>query len=184
MKNIIFKYQFAFQEKLSTTLALIETIDSIRCLLDQGNYVLGTFIDLTKAFDTVDHEILLHKLSIYGIRGHANLFLRSYLCGRSQYTIVNKKESEVNNINYGVPQGSVLGPIFFLIYINDIYLAVNENNIRLFADDTALFTSNKIFNDLIKESKEQFQKLYQWCLSNKLTINIKKTCLSYFIQKK
>ena len=87
--DVLFKFQYGFRKLHSTTLALTEFTDSVRCLLDDGNYVISIFVDLTKAFDTVDHEILLCKLDRYWIRGHANAFLRSYLSNRYQYTMIN-----------------------------------------------------------------------------------------------
>ena len=180
---ILFQFQFGFRENHSTTLALIEIIDSIRRLLDQGNYVMGLFVDLTKAFDTVDHDILLYKLDNYGIRGHANNFFRSYLSNRKQFTIVNGEKSELQEINFGVPQGSVLGPVLFLLYINDLHEAVDKDNTRLFADDTGLFIHDKNLNVLIENSKRLIKKLFKWCLCNKLTINSDKTCFVLFHTK-
>ena len=101
-------------------MALMEIIDCIKHLLDEKKYVVGIFIDFKKAFDTVDHNILLSKLDHYCIRGHANMFFRSYLTTRRQYTVVNGVKSDFEYVKYGVPQGSVLGPLFFLLYINDI----------------------------------------------------------------
>ena len=118
---MLFKYQFGLRKLYSTTLLLIKFTDKVRSLLDEGNYVISIFVDLTKAFETVDHEILLYKLDRYGIRGHANAFFRSYLTDRKQFTIVNCVESELKGIGCGVPQGSVLGPLFLhhtlMIYI-------------------------------------------------------------------
>ena len=94
-------------------MALIEFSDNIHRLLDAGNYVIGIFIDFTKAFDTVDHETLLHKQYRYGIRGHTNNFLGSYLTNITQYTYVNDEKSYISRITCGIPQGSVLGPLFF-----------------------------------------------------------------------
>ena len=113
--KILYNYQFGFRKLYSTTMALIEFSDNIHRLLDDGNYVIGISIDFTKAFDTVDHEILLHKLHRYGIRGHANDFFRSYLTNRTQYTYVNGVRSDVRSISCGVPQDSVLGPLFFVL---------------------------------------------------------------------
>ena len=101
--KIYVKYQFGFREGHSTILALTEITDNIKTLLDKGNFVTGLFVDLSKAFDTVDHEILLYKLNHYGIRGHANNFFRSYLSNRKQFTVINKKRSEILDIKCGVP---------------------------------------------------------------------------------
>ena len=118
--QIIILQQYGFLRKHSTVLALIENVDNIRNYIDNGEYVLGIYLDLRKAFDTVDHNILLGKLNHYGFRGHVNKFIQSYLNGREQYTTINGSNSKMQNISKGVPQGSVLGPLFFLIYVNDI----------------------------------------------------------------
>ena len=175
VNKILFKYQYGFRKLYSTTLALIEFADSIIKFLDEGQYCMSIFVDLTKAFDTVDHEILLDKLDRFGIRGHANDFFRSYLSDRQQYTVINGVNSALKNITCGVPQGSVLGPLFFAIYINDIYNAVGQNYVRLFADDTALFMHHPDVNTLTLDIISKFNELNRWCVSNKLTINASKT---------
>ncbi|CAL4070075.1 unnamed protein product, partial [Meganyctiphanes norvegica] len=107
--NLFYEFQFGFREGYSTTMALTEITDGIKKSLDEKNYVLGIFIDLTKAFDTVDHSILLDKLNHYGIKGKANDLFRSYLTNRKQFTQINGVKSPQQSINCGVPQGSVLG---------------------------------------------------------------------------
>ena len=181
--NILFMYQFGYRKLHSTTTALIEITDKITKLLDEGNYVIGIYLDLTKAFDTVNHEILLYKLWRYGIRGHANDFFRSYLTNRRQYTCTNEKKSTTRTVNCGVPQGSVLGPLFFILYMNDIVKSVNANNIRLYADDTGIFMHNKNIHNLIKQAKTSFRKLQHWFLCNKLTLNCSKSYFSIFHTK-
>ena len=140
--KILYCYQYGFRKAYSTVLALIEIKDYIKRLLDERNYVISIFIDFKKAFDTVDHEILLYKLECYGIRGLANDFFRSYLTNRRQYTVINGVNSELRTVSCGVPQGSVLGPLFFLLYINDLHRSIGDNSVRLYADDTAIITSN------------------------------------------
>ena len=124
-------------------MALIELTDSIRRLIDDGNIVFSLFVDFTKAFDTVDHDILLYKLNHYGIRGHAQQFFKSYLSNRRQFTIINGVQSTHKIVSTGVPQGSVLGPVLFLIYVNDLYRSIPNCLTRLFADDTNLSTYDK-----------------------------------------
>ena len=109
---ILYLQQYGFRKKHSTTLALIDLTDKIRTILDGKQYALGIYLDLKKAFDTVDHGILLSKLETYGFRGHVNDFIRSYLSNRKQFTIINGYCSSQRGINVGVPQGSVLGPLF------------------------------------------------------------------------
>ena len=125
----MYNYQFGFRSNHSTTLALIEVLDKIYKNLDQQNYVIGTFFDLSKAFDTVSHEILLQKLSYYGIRGNALSWIKSYLNNRQQYVSIDKTNSATKVVSYGVPQGSVLGPLLFLLYVNDIGNCIPNYNL-------------------------------------------------------
>ena len=118
--SILHEKQYAFREGFSTDLALLDFNDYVKKEIDKGNFILTLFIDLKKAFDTVDHLILLKKLEHYGIRGHSNLFFESYLSNRKQYVHCNDVDSSVMNILCGVPQGSVLGPTLFLMYVNDM----------------------------------------------------------------
>ena len=182
-KQILYCPQYGFRKLYSTAMALIEITDNIKRLLDELNYVIGIFIDFKKAFDTVDHEIMLRKLDCYGIRGHANMFFRSYLINRRQFTVANGVQSDIGFVKCGVPQGSVLGPLFFLLYINDIYRAVGCNAVRLFADDTSLLSYGLNLNDVIIQAKELFDKLYHWCVANKLSINSDKTNFVLFHMK-
>lgn len=183
--NLLYSYQFGFQHNLSTSLALIEITDNIREYLDKGNDVLGIYIDLAKAFDTVNHSILLTKLQHYGIRGKAHEWFKSYLKDRKQYVLTNDSKSETKFISCGVPQGSVLGPLLFLIYVNDIWCSIQRQNcIRLFADDTNIFIYGKNLNELKTEGEQILNNLYKWFSVNKLTMNIDKSCFSIFTKKK
>ena len=181
--NILFQYQLDFRKMHSTTLALIEITDNLRKFLNDGNYALSLFIDLTKALDTLDHEILLYKMNNYGIRGHANRFFRSYLTGRKQFTSINGIQSTLRDVQCGVPQGSVLRPIMFLIYINDLHTVIGTEHTRLFADDASIILCNKNFTDLIDACKEKYKHIIKWCYDNKLTINHDKTCFILFHTK-
>ena len=155
-------------------MALIGFSDNIFCLLDYKNYVIGIFIDFTHAFDTVDHEILLHKLNTYGIHGHANYFFKSYLINRTQYTYVNGVRSDVRSITCSVPQGTVLGTLFFVLYINHLYKAIENVITRLFAGDTAFILYEKDLNTLVDAVSWTVQKQCRWCIENKSTISIEK----------
>lgn len=157
--KIIILNQFGFLKKHSTISALIDLVDHIRNLIDKGEFALGIYLDLKKAFDTVDHNILLGKLDHYGIRGHTNKFIKSYLSDRHQYTVVNGIKSTSQPIETGVPQGSVLGPLFFLIYINDIINYIEDEKAILFADDTSLIYQDKNLNTL-KQKAESGLKMY------------------------
>ena len=181
--KFLFKYQSGFRPKHSTADALINITDNIKDLMDKGNYVLGLFLDLKNVFDTVDHKILLDKLEIIGIRGHALQFFNSYLTDRKQVVIINGKNSKTKCITTGVPRGSVLGLLFFLIYINDIQYACNSENIRLIADDTSHFLHDNKLDNLMNKAKQTVTNLQQWLCANKLSLNIDKTMYVNFRNK-
>ena len=143
--NIIYDLQFGFRQQYSTSHVLINITENIRKALDDGNVGCGVFVDLQKTFDTVDHQILLAKLNHYGICGVSNDWFKSYLSNHNQYVSINGYESGLAAINCGVPQGSVLGPLLFLLYINDLNQAIKFCKVPHFADDTNLLSlSNSI----------------------------------------
>ena len=176
--NIISEKQYGFRKKYATYMALIDLVDKISCNFDEKNYTVGVFLDLSKAFDTIDHTILLNKLQCYGVRGSACNWFASYLHNRKQHVVFNKSESEYKEISCGVPQGSILGPLLFILYINDIEHVSDIIKPILFADDTSLFHSHACFNTLIQEVNIQLHKFSTWFNTNKLSLNTKK---SYFI---
>lgn len=135
--NFLYKFQYGFRSKSSTKVASVELVDKILNALSKGEVVTGIFLDLAKAFDTVDHKILINKLEIAGVRGCALDLFKSYLSGRKQTVLVNGNYSKFKGIRCGVPQGSVLGPLLFLIYINDIGALNLKCLPNLFADDIA-----------------------------------------------
>ena len=137
INNLIYSLQFGFRPKHSTTHALINLTESIRQSLDEGSFGCGIFVYLQKAFDTVDHKILLHKLGYYGIRGICNDWFKSYLSDRKQFVSINGYNSHLMPVDCGVPQGSVLGPLLFLIYINDLHKAIQYCKVHHFDDDTS-----------------------------------------------
>ena len=132
-------------------------------------------MDLSKAFDTLDHDILLYKLNTYGIRGIAHSWFKSYLSDRNQFVVFKSHYSQKLPIACGVPQGSILGPLLFLIYINDIVNTSSVLSYILFADDTNLFFSHKNLNTLKLTLNVELNKVTQWFKCNKLSLNLKKT---------
>lgn len=182
--NIIYRRQFGFRKNHSTTHALLNLTEEIRQALDKGNFACGVFVDLQKAFDTVDHEILLYKLSYYGIRGLPNAWFRSYLTGRSQYVFLNGHKSTIKPILHGVPQGSVLGPLLFLLYINDIYNTISFSTVSLFADDTNLFQTHHNLKFLSEKINIDLCNLNIWLNANKISLNANKTQYLLFKHKR
>ena len=181
--NFIYKKQFGFRSNYSTNHALISITEYIRECLDSGNYVCGVFVDLEKAFDTVNHKILCEKLNHYGLRGNINNLIQSYLTNRNQYVSLNGFDSEINNLNIGVPQGSSLGPLLFLIYINDFRLCLNETSSGHFADDTFVMYSNKKLKTIETVVNTELKQVSKWLKLNKLSLNSDKTNLIFFHSK-
>ena len=173
--NCIYNLQFGFREKHSTNHALFSITEKIREALDNNNFACGICIDLQKAFDTVDHNILLQKLNHYGIRGIANNWFNSYLSNRTQFVSINGFQSKTKNISIGVPQGSVLGPLLFLIYINDLNVAINYAIVHHFADDTNLLITGKSLKTIKKHTNIDLKLLCNWLKANKISLNSSKT---------
>ena len=147
----IYDRQFGVRSRHSTNHTLLDLTDDIRNAMDNNNkFAVGVFVDLQKAFDTVDHNILLKKLDHYGIRGIANNWFKSYLSNRKQFVIINGVNSDLQSMKFGVPQGSVLGPLLFLIYINDLHSTIKFCTTRHFADDTNLVIKNNSLKQLKK----------------------------------
>ena len=178
--KLLYKYQFGFRKDHSTYMAVITLIDEITSDLDKGDFTIAVLIDFRKAFDTVDHQILLDKLYHYGIRGIACDWIKSYLSNREQQVSYNGVNSTFKNIDCGVPQGSILGPLLFIIYINDLSSVSEILTAILFADDTTLIDSHKNLNTLVTRFNEELIHIVQWLNANRLSLNIDKTNFMIF----
>ena len=182
-QNLLFPNQFGFQKNTSTEHAILKLVDDITKGFVKREFTLGVFIDLSKAFDTVDHSILLKKLGYYGITGNTNKFFENYLKNRQQCIVFeNDSLTKPLGITCGVPQGSILGPLLFLIYVNDLYKCCPKLTPVMFADDTNLFCSNEDIPNLFSMMNNELKKVSQWFKANKLSLNVKKTKFSLFHQ--
>ena len=180
--GLIYKSQYGFREKHSTELACAEYVDKMLNELDKKKIPISVFIDLSKAFDTLDHNIMLYKLEHYGVSGTTLNWFNSYLCNRYQYVDFDSCLSEKLQIHTGVPQGSILGPLLFIIYMNDLHVASDKFDPVLYADDTTLSAHLALFNPNIKQCNQlsnsinhELEKIYIWLCANKLSLNIDKT---------
>ena len=173
--GIIYKHQYGFQENKSTSLAILELQSQLINNIEKGLFSCCMFLDLSKAFDTVNHNILLTKLEHCGIRGLALPWFKSYLTERKQVVIVNGVTSSEKEIRCGVPQGSALGPLLFLLYIYDICNSSKDLDFRLFADDTSILFADKNLDFIERVVNVQLAIVAEWLLANKLSLNASKS---------
>jgi exonuclease III len=173
------RQQFGFVPKSNTTAAVLNFITFLRTSLNSGKYTSAIFVDMSKAFDCVLHEILLDKLEKSGIRGKFLQMLKSYLTGRAQVVNVDGEKSNELPVRYGVPQGSILGPLLFLVYINDIFNLKLKGKLQLYADDVILMYSSTSLTQMYDDMEHDLAILYDWFYNNSLTVNPDKT--SYII---
>ena len=174
--SLLNTYQSGFRSMHSTLTALLETTNNWSINIDNGLLNGVLFVDLKKAFDTIDHEITLRKLANYGVDPNALRVFASYLiCNRSQKCSVNGAISSASKLTCGVPQGSILGPLLFLIYINDLPNCLNISCAKMFADDTNITVPGCTFAELEQASNSELTNLYSWLKANKLSLNIAKT---------
>ena len=177
--NLLHPCQSGFRSKHSTNTALLDVTDHILNSMNNGMVTASIFLDLKKAFDTVDHDILIKKLKLYGVDGSTLKWFKSYLSKRIQSVCVNSTMSDFKNIDIGIPQGSILGPLLFIIYVNSLPNSVNCKCV-MYADDTTLLISSSDPDTLQKELDLQLNNIINWFRLNKLTLNIKKTKLMLF----
>ena len=169
--EILYDYQFRFRSKHSTQQALIILVNRVTKSLDRTNIVVSLFIDLKKAFDIVHHRILLRKLYAYGIRGVPLKWFESYLTDRSQYVIYDGVRSEIKVVDCGVPQGSILGLLLFIISMNDICNISDLMFAIMYADDTCFLINGTGMNTLIKQLNFELESLCIWFKSNSSPTN-------------
>ena len=172
--------QNGFRKDRSTLGSVVNFTSDIFEAINDRNYTVAAFIDLKKAFDTVNHKILLEKLFLAGIKGNILNLLSNYLENRFQKTISNGKLSELSRITCGVPQGSILGPLFFLTYINDLQGILGNNAYQLYAGDTVIYCTSKEVKSAEMELQMLLDKFSKWCTINALTINTNKTKIMLF----
>ena len=172
--NYIMKTKYGFRVGHSTTLSVADVYDDLLLHKDNGNVLCSIFADLKKAFDTVDHCILLKKLYCYGVRGIACCSICDYLHDRVQFTRINNHNSNLQPVCGGVPQGSKLGPFLFIIYINDLANIISFKTC-LFADDTNVTIPSKMINELQVIVQKKLNLVNKWIKPTKLTINFSKS---------
>ena len=176
----LYDKQFGFRKNHSTEHAVNYSVNKILSELEDKNHVIGIFIDLSKAFDTIDHKKLLVKLDHYGIRGECLNLIKSYLSERVQFTDFKNTLSDNIFVEYGVPQGSVLGPLLFIIYINDIINCSTQGDFVLFADDTNIFITGNDEHEAYTNANIVLQEVYNYMTENQLHINLTKSAYMYF----
>ena len=189
--KLLFDNQYGFRPKHSTEHAALELIDRIINKMDTNEIPLNIFLDLSKAFDTIDHTILLNKLKYYGLKGPTLNLFQSYLSNRKQYTEIEDTTSTILPIQVGVPQGSILGPILFIIYVNDLPQCTNKFDFIMYADDTTLSSTIDSFSDITSNTNAdslinaEICKVIEWLKINKLSLNkTKSKYMTFHMPKK
>ena len=178
--GLLTNHQGGFRKNKSTTSTIVSFTDAVLRAANDANFMLATFVDLKKAFDTVNHAVLMRKLQHLGLGGELLNWCKSYLSNRSQSTICNDVRSKSSIVKCGVPQGSVLGPLFFLAYINDMVDSIGDIDVRLFADDTVLFVQGKDLEYCKNKIQSGLDKFSKWCKVNALHVNTYKTKVMAF----
>ena len=180
--DILCKNQFGFQKSLSTYMPILLLQERVTKAMENGKLAVAIYIDLQKAFDTVNHNILIGKCEKYGISGSALNLLKSYLTNRKQCVEYQEVRSALEDVTLGVPQGSILGPLLFLLYINDLPNACANSECLLYADDTAIIFESKNIVELQQTINDELRTLNKWLQSNQLSLNTKKTVYQLYSQ--
>lgn len=182
-KKFLNRHQYGFREKSSTLTAAVDLVTKIKTHIDQKEIVLGIFIDLKKAFDTVSHRKLLEKLNNIGITGTAYSMLSSYLLNRSQVVKIENNISSAQNLSFGIAQGSIMGTLMFLIYIDNIDKIGLLGHLTLYADDTCLFYFDSCVHSIVTDAQTDLNRLNEWLKYNLLTVNTSKISFMIFSSK-
>ena len=181
--GLLYESHYGFRKHHTTIHGVTELVHNI--IHGKGEMTIGVMADLSKAFDTIDHDILLNKLGCYGIRGIAHDWFRIYLGNRQQYVIFNDSKSYTKDLSCGVPQRSVLGLLLFIIYINDMQNCLMTSHAILFADDITLVASSRDPMQLYHDMNLDLDRLCNWFRSNKLSLNTSKThYMDFFLSAK
>ena len=173
--NLINDNQFGFLKNKNTSDAILEFLDNLYDSLNNNQLHLALYLDFSKAFDTVNHDILMSKLFHMGFRNEIYSWLKSYLSNRRQFVAINDNISKTSSTNTGVPQGSTLGPLLFILYINDMTNSLNNTKILHFADDSTLYKSYNKNTDISQQTNNELYSINNWLLANKLYLNVNKT---------
>ena len=180
--NILSDNQYGFRKGLSTSMAIFEVLKTLHQNWNDKLYSGCIFIDFSRAFDSIDHQILIEKLKLYGFDSTTLKFMEMYMGSRKQTTIINGKNSPLEPVTYGTAQGSILGPLIFILYVNDIFNAIDQDTSAfMYADDTLLVCKDENPDLVTEKAQKALQKVCKWCQANKLSINIDKT--KYMISK-
>ncbi len=177
--NILYEDQYGFIKNKCTTDAILKFTDNCYSCFNNKNFLLSVFLDFSKAFDTIDQDILIRKLEYCGFRGFMLDWLKSYIFNRRQYVEINGHRSTTTTLNYGTGQGTILGPTLFLLYINDMHNCSNLNFIH-FADDSSVFSSGDSIDSLCHNMNIELAKIDTWLCANKLSLNVAKSAYSIF----
>ena len=167
--------QSGFRPGFSTSSALIDITEDWLKSIDNGECIGLVMLDLRKAFDTVNHNLLIKKLPMYGLNVHVVNWFKSYLTDRSHITCVNGSRSNEQKSVCGIPQGSILGPLLFIMYINDLPKSVANVKVSMYADDTAIYYSSKDVHDIVNKMNYDLENVDNWLAKNKLCLNVDKT---------
>ena len=176
VNNILSPNQYGFRKGLSTGLAIFDVLKELHENWNDKNFTGCIFIDFSRAFDTIDHQILAQKLDLYGLDFTSQKFMREYLSSRQHNTTISGCQSSNASVTYGTAQGSILGPLIFILYVNDVFTSINpDSSTYMYADDTLILCKSQNLDEVTSKAKAALGKITKWCEVNKLSINYKKT---------